>query len=124
MFGAVSYITNGILYPRIDILEGVFKICFNDDYTIPFSKRVVLQSSDFDKYIGTYSSGDLPFKVVCKQKDKELLFEAAGNTMKAQPVNTNYFMNLKTGSFFEFNPEKGELQVKETDNVYYLQKEK
>ncbi len=44
--------------------------------------------------------------------------------MEAAPVNTNYFMNLKTGSFFKFNPGKGELQIKETDNVYYLQKEK
>ena len=44
--------------------------------------------------------------------------------MVAEPVSANYFMNLKTGSFFEFNPDKGELQIKETDNVYYLQKEK
>ena len=121
---AISYITNGILYPRSDILEGVLKICFNDDYTIPFSKRVVLQDSDFDKYVGTYSSGDLPFKVVCKKNDNKLILEAAGKKMEAEPVNINYFMNLKTGSFFEFNPEKGELQIKETDNVYYLQKEK
>ena len=121
---AVSYITNGILYPRIDIVEGILKICFNDDYEIPFSKHVVLQNSDFDKYVGTYSSGDLPFKVACKKKGEKLIFEAAGKTMEAEPVSTNYFMNLKTGSFFEFNPERGELQIKETANIYYLQKEK
>jgi len=120
---AVSYITNGILYPRIDILEGVLKIYFKDDYEVPFSKSVVLQNSEFDKYVGTYS-GDLPFKVVCKQKDEKLIFEVAGKTMEAEPVGTNYFMNLKTGSFFEFNPEKKELQIKETDTVYYLKKDK
>jgi len=118
---AVSYITNGILYPRIDILNGILKICFNDDYTILFSKPLVI---DFQKYIGTYSSNDLPFKVVCKEENKKLVFEAAGKTMEAKPVSTNYFMNLKTGSFFAFNPEKNELQIKETDNAYYLQKEK
>ncbi len=118
---AVSYITNGILYPRIDILKGILKICFNDDYEIPFSKPVAI---DFQKYIGTYSSNDLPFKVVCKKENDELIFEAAGKTMEAEPVSTNYFMNLKTGSFFDFNPKKGELQIKETDNAYYLQKEK
>ncbi len=120
---AVSYITNGILYPRIDILEGVLKIYLNYDYAVPFSKSVVLQNSEFDKYVGTYS-GDLPFKVVCKKKDEKLTFEVAGKTMEAEPVGTNYFMNLKTGSFFEFNPKKSELQIKETDNVYYLKKEK
>jgi hypothetical protein len=43
--------------------------------------------------------------------------------MEAEPVNTNYFMNVNTGTFFEFYPGKGKLQIKETDNVYYLQKE-
>ena len=118
---AVSYITNGILYPRIDILEGILKICFNDNYVIPFSK---LSAIDLSTYIGTYSSNDLPFKVVCNEDNNKLIFEAAGRTMEAEPVSANYFMNLKTGSFFEFNPEKGELQIKETDNAYYLQKEK
>ncbi len=106
---AVSYITNGILYPRIDILKGVLKICFNDNYEIPFSKTAVI---DFQKYIGTYSSGDLPFKVICKEENNKLVFEAAGRTMEAQSVSANYFMNLKTGSFFDFSIEKGELQIK------------
>lgn len=117
---AISYITNGILYPRMDILNGILKICFGYDYEIPFSNPVPI---NFQKYTGIYSSGDLPFKVTCKTDDKQLIFEAAGRTMEAEPVNTNYFMNLKTGSFFDFNPEKGELQIKETDNVYYLHKE-
>jgi CubicO group peptidase (beta-lactamase class C family) len=118
---AISYITNGILYPRTDILKGILKICFDDDYTIPFSKPVVLY---FQKYVGTYSSGDLPFKVICKEDNNKLIFEAGGRTMEAEPVSTNYFMNLETGSFFEFNPGKDELQIKETDNTYYLEKEK
>jgi CubicO group peptidase (beta-lactamase class C family) len=121
---AISYITNGILYPRTDILEGVLKICLNDRYTIPFSKPIVLQGRDLDKFAGTYSSEDLPFKVVCTRNDDKLVFEAAGKTMEVEVVTDNYFMNMPTGSFFEFNVEKGELHIKETDNVYYLKKEK
>jgi len=121
---ALCYVTNGILYPRTDILEGILKICFNEAYTIPFSKPVVLQPGDLEKYIGTYSTGNLPFKVVCKKQDEKLVFEAGGKLMAVEPVSANYFMNIETGSFFEFNTEKGELQIKETDNVYYLQKEK
>ncbi|MDI3320610.1 hypothetical protein [Pinibacter soli] len=98
------------------------KICFNDDYTVPFSKAVALQNSDLDKYTGTYSSNDLPFKVVCKKVNNRIIFDAAGKTMEAEPMGTTYFMNLKTGTFFEFVPDKDELQIKETDNVYYLHK--
>lgn len=118
---AVSYITNGILYPRIDILEGILKICLNEGYTIPFYKPVALQSSELDKYLGEYS-GDLPFKVICRKTINALTFEAGGRTMTAEAVAKDYFMNLKTGTFFQFKPQRGELQIKETDNVYYLLK--
>jgi D-alanyl-D-alanine carboxypeptidase len=121
---AISYITNGILFPRMDILQGIMKICMDDDYQVPFSKPVRLGGTDLDKYLGTYSSNDLPFTVTCKKKDAILLIEAAGRSMAAEPVMTNYFMNLKTGSFFEFNPAKGELQIKETDNIYNLHLER
>jgi len=43
---AVSYVTNGILYPRADILDGILKICFDEPYIIPFSRPI---SSDIDK---------------------------------------------------------------------------
>lgn len=120
---AISYITNGILYPRIDILDGLLKICFNDTYSIPFSNIEEFQGANLEKYLGTYSSTDLPFKVVCKQENNKLVVEAAGRSMVTEPVNPGYFMNLKGGYFFEFNPQKSTLAVKETDNVYYLKKE-
>jgi hypothetical protein len=31
-------------------------------------------------------------------------------------------MHAPSGSFFEFYPAKGELLIKETDNIYYLKK--
>jgi D-alanyl-D-alanine carboxypeptidase len=120
---AICYITNGILYPRIDILDGILKICFNKTYAIPFSNAIALQAADIDKYTGTYSSHDLPFKVICKQVNGKLIIEAAGKSMETEPVNSNYFMNINTGTFFEFYPDKGKLQIKETDNVYNLEKE-
>jgi hypothetical protein len=52
------------------------------------------------------------------------LFETRGTTLESVPVGENYFMHASSGSFFEFYPEKGELQIKETDNVYYLKKVK
>jgi hypothetical protein len=84
----------------------------------------VLQGQDLGKFTGTYSSGDLPFKVVCTRSHDKLVFQAGEKTMEAEAVTANYFMNLPTGSFFEFNVEKSELYIKETDNTYYLKKEK
>jgi CubicO group peptidase (beta-lactamase class C family) len=121
---AISYITNGILYPRMDIMDGILKICFNDSYTIPCLKPVALQSSDLDKYLGEYSGKSLPFKVICRKNHDKLILEAAGRSMETEAINDHYFMNAKAGTFFNFNPEKGELLIKEADNIYYLQRDK
>lgn len=120
---AISFITNGIIYPRSDILDGILNICFDKRYDLPFSQPRALRSFDMDKYPGEYSSDDLPFKVICERIGSRLLFKAAGRVMEAEPVSGHYFMNLRTGSFFEFNPGTGTLAIKETDNVYYLRKE-
>lgn len=121
---AISYITNGIIYPRIDILVGIEKICFNEYYTVPFSAPIHLSTEDLDKYTGKYASGDIPIQVNCTKDNTKLLLETKGVVFEITPVAANYFMHVPTGTFFEFFPASGELQVKETDNVYYLKKEK
>ena len=81
---AICYITNGILYPRVDIVDGILKICFNKKYTIPFSSALTLQNTNTNKYTGTYS-GNLPFKVTCKKENNKLTIEAAGRSMNLEP---------------------------------------
>lgn len=119
-----AYCTNGIIYPRVDIINALLKICFNDPYSIPFSRNMALKTEDLDKYLGKYASDDLPFAVIVKKNNDKLLLEANGKTMEAEPIAENYFMNLDTDSFFEFYPEKAELQIKETANIYYLKRDK
>lgn len=117
---AISYITNGILYPRSDIIKAIESICFHENDVLPFASKVDLPDTVLQHYAGTYSSGMLPFDVVCKITDHRLIFEIPGRSMTAEPVKPGYFMNLETGSFFEFDPTAAELQIKETDNVYEL----
>jgi D-alanyl-D-alanine carboxypeptidase len=115
-----AYCTNGIDYPRIDIVKGILKICFNEPFTIPFAKINSLQSTDLDKYLGTYSSGQIV--VNCTRDSTHLLLETKGKVFEVKKISDNYFMNVASGYFFEFYPDKGELQIKETDNIYYLKR--
>lgn len=117
-----AYCTNGIDYPRTDILEGVLKICFNEPLTLPFSKGSSLQIEDLDKYPGKYSSDQIV--VNCTRDGTKLSLETKGKVFEVERISDNYFMNAATGYFFEFYPEKGELQIKETDNIYYLKRAK
>ncbi|HEY1054915.1 MAG TPA: serine hydrolase domain-containing protein [Emticicia sp.] len=119
---ALAYCTNGILYPRVDILEGIQKICFNLPYTIPFSKSLIVTSQDLDKYVGKYASDNMPIVVNVSKDNTRLLLETQGKVFEVEPIGKNYFMHAQAGYFFEFIPEKSELLIKETDNVYYLKK--
>lgn len=116
---AVSYITNGILFPRAEIVDGILKIATNEFYPLPFSQSNVGIS---DKYVGEYAGEALPFKVICKKAGDKLLLEFAGQTLEVEPINQHFFMHLRSGSFFKFDPEKGILKIMETDNVYELRK--
>lgn len=117
---SVAYCTNGINYPRTDIIEGVLKICFNQPYAIPFTNKDQPKSEELDKYLGSYSSGQIV--VNCTKDGSNLLLETRGKTFDVEKINEHYFMNAASGYFFEFIPGKGQLQIKETDNVYYLDK--
>jgi CubicO group peptidase (beta-lactamase class C family) len=117
---SLVYCTNGIAYPRVDLIEGILKIAFNQEFTIPFSKNTNLKTEDLDKYLGRYSSG--PIVVNCTKNNTKLLIESKGKTFEAIAIADNYFMNKDLGYFFEFNPEKRTLQIKETDNIYLLKK--
>jgi CubicO group peptidase (beta-lactamase class C family) len=119
-----AYCTNGIAYPRIDIIEGVLKICFGERYEIPFSKISNSGTEDLNAILGQYSSTEMPMVVNCTKDGDKLLLETKGHTFETTRVAPNYFMNADFGYFFEFIPSRGELLIKETDNVYYLSRTK
>jgi len=119
---SVAYCTNGIDYPRTDIIEGVLKICFNEPFILPFSKEGTSQEDGLDQYTGTYSAGQMV--VNCSKEGNRLSLETRGKVFELEKTGVHYFMNGASGYFFEFNPAKGELQIKETDNIYVLKKSK
>jgi D-alanyl-D-alanine carboxypeptidase len=119
---AVCYITNGILYPRSDIVSGILKICFDNPYVLPFSSTATNNSNIDSIYLGKFASIDPPIEVILSKTDAQLFAETKGARFPLQPVAPNYFMYGAGGYFFEFFPEKNELQIKETDNIYLLKK--
>ncbi len=114
---SVAYITNGINFPRIDILEGVLKSCFNENPEIPFSKTC----SKPDQYIGLYTAEHMPGVDITIENQK-LIAKTQGAAFELEPVSENYFMHTPTGYYFDFTPSDNALRIKETDNVYYLKR--
>jgi D-alanyl-D-alanine carboxypeptidase len=115
-----AYCTNGIDYPRTDLIEGILKICFNESFQIPFTQNGNLKGEELDKYVGKYSSDQIV--VNCTSDGTKLSLETRGKVFEVESIGDHYFMNAASGYFFEFHPDKGELQIKETDNIYFLKR--
>lgn len=113
----IVYITNGINFPRADILESMIKASFGERIEIPFSKAVSIS----DSYAGTYTAEHMPEVTVSVQNQK-VIAETQGARFELEPVIKNYFMHSLTGYYFEFVPAENALRIKETDNVYFLKK--
>lgn len=120
---SVAYVTNGILYPRTDIIDGVLKICFGEPFETPFSSDKKPSSKELGKYVGKYASDAMPIVVQCTVDSNKLVAETQGTKFELIQINESYFMHPVTGYFFQFFPAKNELQIKETDNVYYLKRQ-
>lgn len=120
---AVAYITNGIIYPRTDIIDAVLKVCFNESFSMPFSAKPTFTLENIDKLTGSYSSKQPPIVVNCSSKKQKLLIETKGTIFELEPLSDTYFMHKPTGYFFEFSPYKRQLLIKEADEIYYLNKD-
>lgn len=115
---SVVYCTNGINFPRTDILESIIKSCFNENIEIPFTSG---SAADLTSYAGTYEATGMPPVVLSVQNSKPVA-ETQGARFELEPVMINYFVHPVTGYYFQFIPNEHALLIKETDNVYYLKK--
>lgn len=119
---ALAYCTNGILYPRDDIVLKVVQIINNEYSSVPNFNSLENGNDKIDEITGDYSSKFIPIQVVCKKVNNKLVVETKGTEFTTNYIDENYFMNLNFGYFFEFDPSKKELLIKETDNIYLLKK--
>src|SRR5690606_33872582 len=69
---------NGEAFPHNDISIGILSICFNEKYKIPTFKIFEVSTETLNKYLGIYSSKDMPLKISITQKDNALFAQATG----------------------------------------------
>jgi CubicO group peptidase (beta-lactamase class C family)/outer membrane protein OmpA-like peptidoglycan-associated protein len=114
---AVSYITNGEVYPFDDICKAVLCICFNKDYTIPtfFS---ITDTKELDKYLGVYSNPQYQSKITISKNNTTLIVQTTGeSTVLLDATEKDKFAADEAGIFMEFNPDKKELMLKKDNGV-------
>lgn len=125
---AIAYCTNGQVYPVNDILIGALSIAFDKKYKVPTFEVVaglVLKTEDLDKYLGVYSSKDMPLKITITKDNTILMAQATGQSaFPLDATEVNVFKFDAAGVRLEFDPDKSEMRLKQAGGNFLFTKEK
>jgi len=123
---ALAYCTNGQVYPLNNILIGILSIYFNKQYSIPTFNRptVTLKTEDLDKYLGVYSSTQIPLKITITKDNITLISQATGqSSFPLEATEKDKFEFDPAGIIMEFNPDKNEMTLKQGGETVVFTKE-
>ncbi len=74
-----AFTANGSYYQIHNLLIGALKITMGQEYELPeFSPAISLEPEELEKYLGTYSSPDLPMKINISREERILIAQATG----------------------------------------------
>lgn len=122
---AISYCTNGEIYPSNEILIGVLSIYFNHEYSIPTFKTITLKTEELDKYLGNYSSKQMPLKIAINKENTNLFAQATGQgAFPLTPTDKDKFAFDEGGVKVEFNVSKEEFIIIQRGTSFLFTKDK
>jgi D-alanyl-D-alanine carboxypeptidase len=122
---AVAYCSNGQVYPFNDILIGVLSIYFNKEYSIPTFNTISFKTEDLDKYLGVYSSKQIPLKITLTKDNTILIAQATGqSSFPLEAIEKDKFKFDRAGVKMEFNTDKNELTMKQGGRNFLFTKDK
>jgi len=122
---ALSYCTNGMDFSLNDILIGVLSISFNKQYSIPDFKTITLKTEDLDRYLGVYSSTQVPIKITVTKNNTILTAQGEGQPpFNLEATDKDKFKFDPAGVIMEFNPAKNEMTLKQGGGSFLFTREK
>ena len=120
-----SYCSNGVNYPFNDILIDALSICFNKPFQIPSFKTLINSPAELDKYTGTYSSKQIPLKVIITKAGINLVAQATGQSaITLEAIDKDKFGFAAAGIIMEFTPADGSFNLKQGAGIYLFTKDK
>jgi D-alanyl-D-alanine carboxypeptidase len=123
---AIAYISNGVRYSTNDVVIAALSIYFNRPFTMPEfgeSKTITLNTADLDKYVGKYSSTQMPLKFAITKKNTTLFAEANGQSaVPLEAKGDNKFVYTIAGATLQFEPAKKTFTLTQGGTTYLFTK--
>ncbi len=95
------------------------------DYIPPAVVNIYqVTTEDLDKYLGVYSSKQLPIKILITKNNLNLIAQATGqNALTLQSTAKDKFSYTDEGIIIEFNPTDMTFILKQSGQIYHFRKE-
>ncbi|WP_051878875.1 serine hydrolase domain-containing protein [Chryseobacterium sp. FH1] len=123
---SISIVINGEEYPHNALYVGILNIFFNEDFDYPkFEKKSETASYDgkFKKYLGDYTSPDIPLDLKVFVNDDQLFGQGKGQPeFPLELVEKDQFRFEQAGITLKFFPETNKMQLLQNGKTYNFTK--
>ncbi|MGV3509320.1 MAG: serine hydrolase domain-containing protein [Sphingobacteriaceae bacterium] len=121
---AIAYCSNGLAYSINDILIGALSIVFGKDYSLPTFSATTFKPESLDKYLGVYSSSQLPLKIAITKNNNTLFGQATGQpSFPLEATAKDNFKFDQAGVKIEFVPDGNQFTLKQGGGSFLFTKE-
>lgn len=121
---AFALTSNGTNYNNNDVSIVLLSAIFNKPYNIPSFKTFNVSTEDLDKYLGVYSSKEIPIKITITKNDKILMAQATGQSaFGLEATDQDQFKFEPAGVVLEFNPTDKKMILKQGGGIFNFIKE-
>ena len=124
--GNISYamISNGTNFNNNNISIAVLSAVYNEPYDLPEFNIVEVSSEDLDKYLGVYSSSDVPLKIIITKDDNTLIAQATGqSSFPLDATDKDKFKFDAAGVVMEFDTANQSFILKQGGGSFVFKKE-
>lgn len=116
--------SNGTNFSSNDISIAVLSAVFNEPYKLPEFTSFTLTSEDLDKYLGVYSSSQIPLKITITKENTTLIGQATGqSSFPLEATETDIFKFDAAGVVLEFNPSEEIMVLKQGGGEFTFKKD-
>jgi len=125
--GNISYAltSNGANYVTNNISIAVLSAVYDKPYELPNFTTYDLSAEELDKYLGVYSSEQIPLKITITKDEQTLIAQATGQSaFPLEATEKDTFTFDQAGIVLEFTPSEQTMLLNQAGAQYTFQKEK
>jgi CubicO group peptidase (beta-lactamase class C family) len=124
--GNISFacISNGTNYNVNDIAIAVLSAVYNKPFEIPEFKTYHVTDEELDKYLGVYSSNQLPLKITITKEGNKLTGQGTGQPpFPLEATGQDKFKFEPAGIVMEFSPADKAMVLKQSGGIFNFVRE-